>query len=431
MNIFNQKERIIAEKVALLPGIKEGIYKLYENISPEYIKVFDKKQDAQSMFEEDIDSLQNSTKFDLLIVKEEIVVLCISFCTKDDVEKNRLFGDYFDEMPILKLSKTNFSTEELEFLLHYIDKKIQDSNDSKYILSTISMESVVRRIGFSEKDFQNIMIQEHLLYRWTNGILNKCYQFLPTEYGSECGLIKSYVVNVEGIQGYELFGTEITYQKLKEIFNWKKVNQRLRKKKISLNKRINNLKSGKPSNDAYLVALVKKSANIPIEVYFQQQPDKLSELKIGTKEYDNTLTFSTYLEAVKIIHDLMMQEKYNKRGVELMMLLAEPYLYEFQERSEKYEKKPKDKIDKTSINELFPVFKMPISLFYLGVSMITNRKYFDWFYKRKIEKYETLDLVNMVNFTNEMIELAKNKKEAEKLDQLLFQLIIEPFYELI
>lgn len=114
-------------------------------------------------------------------------------------------------------------------------------------------------------------------------------------------------------------------------------------KKISLTERRKKLRLGMPSDDTFPMLLVKKSANLPIETFFQGQPETLSELR---REITDLIEYSmddTYEEVAALIHEMITDESNQERGIKMMMLLAEPYLQEFERRWELYEKTTKRK----------------------------------------------------------------------------------------
>lgn len=113
----------------------------------------------------------------------------------------------------------------------------------------------------------------------------------------------------------------------------------------------------------------------------------------------------------------------------------------------------KERIEKANVsfNHAFPVSCMPLSYYYWGASILSKKRYLNWNYNKIIERdipktwkkeIHKLDLANMVEQVDsslswrdvdEIWDDEDKKTYDEKVDEdyrLLYQLIIEPFYEI-
>lgn len=86
----------------------------------------------------------------------------------------------------------------------------------------------------------------------------------------------------------------------------------------------------------------------------------------------------------------------------------------------------------TTLNNVFPVFKVPVSYYYLGAALLARSRYLNWVYQKKILYHQSkwkFDLVVMTRFAKDLIE-SEELEERDEGYKLMYYLIIAPFNEI-
>ncbi|WP_075721094.1 hypothetical protein [Roseburia sp. 499] len=105
----------------------------------------------------------------------------------------------------------------------------------------------------------------------------------------------------------------------------------------TLEKKLERLQKGFPCEDSYAIAEVEKSANITLETYFAQCPEKLEQLKeIISISTDNMGTL-TYMDAAMLINQELLFGN-RQKGLDMLSLLTEPLHHEYNRRVKLHEK---------------------------------------------------------------------------------------------
>lgn len=86
-----------------------------------------------------------------------------------------------------------------------------------------------------------------------------------------------------------------------------------------------------------------------------------------------------------------------------------------------------------SLDDVFPVSCMPIKYYYYGVSILSKKLYFNWIHNKIIkndvpEKWKNGNY--KVNISLLVYLAGAGEKVTEDDYRLIYQLIIEPFYEI-
>lgn len=323
-----QARENIVKQILTLPSFIEEENTLYEEVAVKNIKCNRNKNVNTGVF------MEGNKVLDIVICRGETVKLSINFSKNG----NSMSCSELKGIPHLSLLISDFISNECERLLTYIDTVVLSECKEKYTLSVVPIETIISKCCIKEKEIKNILLQEKFLQKQiitTNECMdNGKSQYMITEYGKECGLIKRRRMDKFHVLYQELILTQKMYEELDSILRWRSIEHKKAEKKIPFAKRIQNLKRGLPGDNDYSVTLVKKSADLPIELFFKEQSDKLKELKAIIEEFDKKMSFETYQETAYIIHTMLMDmdEKNKQKGRMAMMILASPFLNEIARR---------------------------------------------------------------------------------------------------
>lgn len=293
----------IFKKILALPGFKEQ-NELYEEVLARNLKC----NKNNSVY------IESTEVIDIVICKGGAVKLCIKF-KEDDGEE--LKSPTIKGIPHqLTVALSDISRDGYDSLIRYVAIVIDSKSVERYILPTVSIE----------KAMQKFFIQEHFLRKQI--IIDKCEDntcYLITEYGKEYGLIKRYSLDEFGKLCYDFVIAKNGNKEINNALLCSVPKHIKSKNKTSFAKRIQRLNMGLPADSNYAVSLIKKSANLPIEVFFKEQPDKLEELKSLIAEFDKKARFETYQEVAYLIHTMLMDGMNQRKGREAMMLLVKQF----------------------------------------------------------------------------------------------------------
>lgn len=230
--------RRLAGKIISLPEFVKGGYKLYEDVPVRNIRATRLISEMQTLEVAEQTYIKNEAILDLIICKNEKVILCILEQSMDR-RKEKIFNTFLRGMPLLKLSNSAFTADGSKRILMYITKQIQNESTNRFTLPIIPMEYVCNKLtrkGFNNEiihQFLKVLEEEHLIQEYRNRSFKKKYNYLPTDYGSECGLIKSYAMDSAGETCYEIAMTENIIKELEEIISWKVGKQKSHEGKYS------------------------------------------------------------------------------------------------------------------------------------------------------------------------------------------------------
>ena len=303
-----EAKKEILKKILLLPGFKEE-NELYENVLAKNIKC-NRNNGVYS---------ESTEVIDIVICKGDAVKLCINFYNNDgdQLEKPTIKGIPHQLTVVL----SEISRDGYESLIKYVESVMDSKSIERYVLPTVSIEATMQKFGMDEKEIRNIFIQENFLRKPIDKSENDT-RSLITEYGIEHGLIKRCRLDEFEKLSYDFVIAQKVNEELNNVLLRKVPKYMKTKKKISFANRIQKLNMGLPGDNDYAVSLIKKSANLPIEAFFKEQPDKLKELESVIAEFDENVSFDTYEEVAYLINKMLMDGMNQQKGREAMMLLV-------------------------------------------------------------------------------------------------------------
>ncbi|MDK2936178.1 MAG: hypothetical protein PWP62_1186 [Eubacteriaceae bacterium] len=140
--VENSKDLILKQKTAIIKQIlehdcfREGSLKLYENVAVQNLKWTGIKGDKATSTEQ----------IDLVLCKEDSVELSIIFQNDNcyNVRKPVLEGIHNLILKPLEIGSDNFE-RVLSLVVNYVDSIAENEIHNKYLLSTITFESAIRR----------------------------------------------------------------------------------------------------------------------------------------------------------------------------------------------------------------------------------------------------------------------------------------------
>lgn len=315
-----KNKMFILQKISSLPELKEDDLKIYEDVTMKHLKNYFPRDER---FPENVN-------LDLVICKDDRIKCCIMFKGYASQEYEQLQRVFPKEVAVLKFYNSLFMHKDTQNWLTKIQQSLH-TNQPSLLLSTIAISKIIKSNSLNESQSNEILLQEVLTKTAKEYLVNENWTETITEnkitaFGTDCGLIKQWFIDGHGELSDQIVCSEDSKQKLTDVLNWKYAFEKANPQK-SFSERIQNLNNNRPSDETYLIKPLQKSANLPIKMFFRQMASELKELRGIIAAYDSELNYETYQEVATIIHD-MFKDNFG-RAEEAMLLLAKPYLHEY------------------------------------------------------------------------------------------------------
>lgn len=313
----------ILQKIFSLCEFKEGKYKVYEDVAVKHLKAY----------LPDNESYPAAASLDLVICQDNSIKCCLMFKRANREGQSRFLELLAEQVTVITLYNNRFAHENVQ---NWSTRISQSSNVDKstILLSTIPANKIIEENRLNEHKTTEICSQEVLIK--TTNIYERHEKWTETrtennitEFGKDCGLIKRWFISSKEELSEQIVCSEVSKKKFADVLNWKdslKPSNGIK----SLKERIQNINNNLPSDERYSINKVEKSVNLPIKIFFKQAPNELTGLKEIIEAYDKKLSYVTYQDVAVIIGN-MFEDNY-ERAEAAMLLLAKPYLNEFQRR---------------------------------------------------------------------------------------------------
>lgn len=250
-------------------------------------------------------------------------------------------------LPELQIKAETMCQEDFDYMNRYLEKLLHSEKRgiAKYHATPIAMVGLEygKLLNSNEEDIsilelQEILKKEHLLEKQVSEAfegtkMEKRNVFLPTQYGTDIGLIKGYGVNERGKVYCRSFCSGEALEEIGNLLVWKQKNKHTpNKRRIPFAERIERLNQNFPGDSTCGIRVIKNFAKLSIEEYLKQLPEDFEELKSILKEHGKLKENMTYQAVAVATHQLLQSEEQEKAGKRLMEILANPVVKKVEER---------------------------------------------------------------------------------------------------
>lgn len=303
-------EKVIEKKKAHMEGMltsasafRQGLLELYCDVPVRDIEYMGKAYGGNPEL-----GIQDERNIDFLLCQKGDVLVAIQLTAVEN-ESERKAGS-LPGLPVLSFNMWELNSATEDFMEGWLERKLKEEKTKKY-----SFKAYVLR-----PKLQQILVKKYLLKEEVSEVPLRTV----TEYGKDSGIIEGYSISKEGRVCRRLFCSERGRGIILENLKWNRENLEKQAKKMPFSERIKKLNEGIPSDGMYMVSIIKKFANMPVDRYLKNVPNALEELKKELYDFDGLEGSITYQQAAVSIYKMIQSEEKKEMGYDMMGILTIP-----------------------------------------------------------------------------------------------------------